>query len=99
MSRLSVEAQSQNVSQTPPRGIVSIMGTSIREETPGQMQSTLKRLYLFLALEQAAYLPGGVGWKWLGREVSGLPCRDCCPDYLDLEKHFKKYVMNKENEA
>lgn len=62
---------------------------SHEEESPGQTQDTLERLYLSAGLGMPQYCPGYAGGSGcLGR--SGILCLDCCtcdpgPDKQEMD--------------
>ena len=72
-----VRASVQDVSLTSPWGGVS--GMPIREETPGQTNDTLERLYLSAGLRTSWFPPGGVDGSGRGEERLDLPAQAVAP--------------------
>lgn len=58
----------------------------IREETPGQSQDTMERLYFSVDLGTSWYLPGGVGASGWGEECLVFPAETASPCNPDLNK-------------
>ncbi len=56
-----------------------VLGISIREETPGQTQNTLERLYLSADLGILWYTPEGAGVSSWGEECLGFPAETAAP--------------------
>ena len=72
-----VQISGQDVSWTSPWGDVS--DTPIWEETPGQTEDTLERLYLWAGLGTSWCPPGGVGGSGRGEERLVLPAPALAP--------------------
>ena len=60
-----------DASWTSPRGGMS--GMSIQEETPGQTEDVLERLYLSWLGNVSFFPPGGVGGRGQGEECLDFP--------------------------